>query len=177
MFSLRGSEPAFAWRESGKTFRKNHPSVHPTEIRTSISPSSAVELNTTGALANYATEAGHEELYRRGEQTKAAKGSGPRVLGDRCQVPGSEKGVVYQLDVALESVDTQRSGLVFIYDMSDSKYSSFDYDLSQKILTLLKKSLKGFVGQAIGPKKSTFWKGGGACQTPKMPYLSAMYLT
>nr|CAD7570489.1 unnamed protein product [Timema californicum] len=31
--------------------------VHPTEIRTSISPSSAVELNTTGTLANYATEA------------------------------------------------------------------------------------------------------------------------
>nr|CAD7570646.1 unnamed protein product [Timema californicum] len=33
--------------------------VHPTEIRTSISPSSAVELNTTSALANYATEAGY----------------------------------------------------------------------------------------------------------------------
>nr|CAD7569734.1 unnamed protein product [Timema californicum] len=32
--------------------------VHPTEIRTSISPSSAVERNTTSALANYATEAG-----------------------------------------------------------------------------------------------------------------------
>nr|CAD7259475.1 unnamed protein product [Timema shepardi] len=32
--------------------------VHPTEIRTSISPSSAVELNMTSALANYATEAG-----------------------------------------------------------------------------------------------------------------------
>nr|CAD7457676.1 unnamed protein product [Timema tahoe] len=31
--------------------------LHPTEIRTSISPSSAVELNTTSALANYATEA------------------------------------------------------------------------------------------------------------------------
>nr|CAD7576451.1 unnamed protein product [Timema californicum] len=31
--------------------------VHPTEIRTLISPSSAVELNTTSALANYATEA------------------------------------------------------------------------------------------------------------------------
>nr|CAD7197136.1 unnamed protein product [Timema douglasi] len=30
--------------------------VHPTEIRTSISPSSAVKLNTTSALANYATE-------------------------------------------------------------------------------------------------------------------------
>nr|CAD7193585.1 unnamed protein product [Timema douglasi] len=33
------------------------PPVHPTEIRTSISLSSAVELNTTSALANYATEA------------------------------------------------------------------------------------------------------------------------
>nr|CAD7262860.1 unnamed protein product [Timema shepardi] len=54
---LLGSEPAFAWRESGKPFRKNHPPVHPTEIRTSISSSSAVELNTTSALANYATEA------------------------------------------------------------------------------------------------------------------------
>nr|CAD7412071.1 unnamed protein product [Timema poppensis] len=31
---------------------------HPTEIRTSITSSSAVELNTTSALANYATEAG-----------------------------------------------------------------------------------------------------------------------
>nr|CAD7569805.1 unnamed protein product [Timema californicum] len=30
--------------------------VHPTKIRTSISPSSAVELNRTSALANYATE-------------------------------------------------------------------------------------------------------------------------
>ncbi|CAG2055202.1 unnamed protein product [Timema podura] len=34
------------------------PPVHPTEIRTLISPSSVVELNTTSALANYATEAG-----------------------------------------------------------------------------------------------------------------------
>nr|CAD7203095.1 unnamed protein product [Timema douglasi] len=30
--------------------------VHPTEIRTLISPSSSIELNTTSALANYATE-------------------------------------------------------------------------------------------------------------------------
>ncbi|CAG2056414.1 unnamed protein product [Timema podura] len=35
---------------------------HPTEIRTSISPSSAVGLNTTSALANYATEAGKEDI-------------------------------------------------------------------------------------------------------------------
>nr|CAD7411601.1 unnamed protein product [Timema poppensis] len=38
------------------------PPVHSTEIRTSIFPSSAVELNTTSALVNYATEA--EEEYR-----------------------------------------------------------------------------------------------------------------
>nr|CAD7395079.1 unnamed protein product [Timema cristinae] len=35
--------------ESGKPFR--NPTVHPTEIRTSISPSSAVELNTTSAIS------------------------------------------------------------------------------------------------------------------------------
>ncbi|CAG2059650.1 unnamed protein product [Timema podura] len=38
------------------------PPVHPTEIRTSISPSSAVWLYTTGALANYATEAGETTI-------------------------------------------------------------------------------------------------------------------
>nr|CAD7399785.1 unnamed protein product [Timema cristinae] len=37
---------------------KHTTKVHSTEIRTSISSSSAVELNTTSALANYATEAG-----------------------------------------------------------------------------------------------------------------------
>nr|CAD7429061.1 unnamed protein product [Timema monikensis] len=38
--------------------KEKPPPVHPTEIRTSISPSSAVELNTSSALANYTTEAG-----------------------------------------------------------------------------------------------------------------------
>nr|CAD7395907.1 unnamed protein product [Timema cristinae] len=41
-----------------KPSRASPPPVHPTEIRTLISPSSAVELNTTSTLANYATEAG-----------------------------------------------------------------------------------------------------------------------
>nr|CAD7569758.1 unnamed protein product [Timema californicum] len=39
-------------------FETPHPPVHPTEIQTSTSPSLAVELNTTSALANYTTEAG-----------------------------------------------------------------------------------------------------------------------
>nr|CAD7265454.1 unnamed protein product [Timema shepardi] len=50
--------------ESGKP----PPPVHPTEIRTSISPSSAVELNTTSALANYATEAGQIQVARRSDR-------------------------------------------------------------------------------------------------------------
>ena len=48
------------------------------------------------------------------------------------------QGVIHQLDVALEDPQTQRSGLVFIYNMYGSKYSNFDYDLSQKMLTMLK---------------------------------------
>ena len=47
-----------------------------------------------------------------------------------------------QLDVALEEIETQRNGLVFIYNMTNSKYSNFDYDLSQKMLTLLKGNYK-----------------------------------
>nr|CAD7572570.1 unnamed protein product [Timema californicum] len=51
-----------------RTFHvKCRSSVHPTEIRTSISPSSAVELNTTSALANYATEAVFSSTAEDGE--------------------------------------------------------------------------------------------------------------
>lgn len=50
------------------------------------------------------------------------------------------QAVVFQLDVALQSPETQRNGIIFIYDMSGSKYSNFDYELSQKILTMLKVS-------------------------------------
>nr|CAD7568588.1 unnamed protein product [Timema californicum] len=52
---------AFTTDNGGREFQESAeqpPPVHPTEIRTSISPSSADELNTTSALANYATEAG-----------------------------------------------------------------------------------------------------------------------
>lgn len=48
------------------------------------------------------------------------------------------QALVCQLDAALQSSDTQRHGLIFIYDMTDSLYQHFDYQLSQKILTLLK---------------------------------------
>lgn len=48
------------------------------------------------------------------------------------------QGIVYQLDSALEDILTQRNGIVFIYNMNDSEYSNFDYELCQKILDLLK---------------------------------------
>nr|CAD7588749.1 unnamed protein product [Timema genevievae] len=47
---------AYNKKHSIRAYEKPPP-VHPTEIRTLISPSSAVELNTTSALANYAAEA------------------------------------------------------------------------------------------------------------------------
>lgn len=46
--------------------------------------------------------------------------------------------MIHQLDVAMEDRRVQRAGIVFVYNMYGSKYSNFDYDLSQKMLTLLK---------------------------------------
>nr|CAD7430493.1 unnamed protein product [Timema monikensis] len=61
---------AFYFKErniSEATLKEYIDVIHPTKIRTSISPSSAVELNTTSVLANYATEAGRaahgDELF------------------------------------------------------------------------------------------------------------------
>nr|CAD7438544.1 unnamed protein product [Timema bartmani] len=53
----KGSEPIFAWMESGKPSRKSHPSSPNRDSNLDL-PSSVVELNTTGALANYTTETG-----------------------------------------------------------------------------------------------------------------------
>nr|CAD7261042.1 unnamed protein product [Timema shepardi] len=57
-FSLVLSETGGREVRVTSSIKEKPPPVHPTEIRTSISPSSAVELNTTSALANNATEAG-----------------------------------------------------------------------------------------------------------------------
>lgn len=50
----------------------------------------------------------------------------------------SLKGIVYQLDSALEDLSTQLNGIVFIYNMNDSDFSNFDLELCEKILNLLK---------------------------------------
>lgn len=38
----------------------------------------------------------------------------------------------------LNSAQTQKDGLIFIYDMTNSSYGNFDYELCVKILNLLK---------------------------------------
>nr|CAD7431633.1 unnamed protein product [Timema monikensis] len=62
--SVGGSEPAFAWRESGKPFRKIHPQFTRPRFEPRSPRQSAVELNTTSTLANYATEAVHPTEIR-----------------------------------------------------------------------------------------------------------------
>nr|CAD7401264.1 unnamed protein product [Timema poppensis] len=72
------------------------PPIHPTEIRTSISLSSAVELNTTSVFANYATEAvPHKttEAQGNGRFTFSRTSRGPATNGSRTM---QKKGRVFQ---------------------------------------------------------------------------------
>ncbi|XP_023678582.1 tyrosine-protein phosphatase non-receptor type 9 isoform X2 [Paramormyrops kingsleyae] len=58
----------------------------------------------------------------------------PNKLGNHVVL----QALFYLLDRAVESYETQRNGLVFIYDMAGSSYTNFELDLSKKILNLLK---------------------------------------
>ncbi|XP_063099512.1 tyrosine-protein phosphatase non-receptor type 9 isoform X2 [Cavia porcellus] len=48
------------------------------------------------------------------------------------------QALFYLLDRAVDSFETQRNGLVFIYDMCGSNYTNFELDLGKKVLSLLK---------------------------------------
>ncbi|EQB78109.1 protein tyrosine phosphatase, non-receptor type 9-like protein [Camelus ferus] len=48
------------------------------------------------------------------------------------------QALFYLLDRAVDSFETQRNGLVFIYDMCGSNYNNFELDLGKKVLNLLK---------------------------------------
>nr|CAD7404421.1 unnamed protein product [Timema cristinae] len=65
------THPNIKW----KTIKEKPPPVHPTEIRTSSSPSSAVELNTTSALANYTTEVDSCAVYPSASDLEPVSGS------------------------------------------------------------------------------------------------------
>ncbi|WAR00677.1 PTN9-like protein [Mya arenaria] len=84
------------------------------------------------------------DLYHSHESGRDSHGAGIALFTARLHFPPDTthqsvlKALIYILDAALESEETQRYGLVFVYDMSGSKYSNFDYDLSIKILNMLK---------------------------------------
>nr|CAD7417007.1 unnamed protein product [Timema poppensis] len=56
--SFSESEPAFAWKKSGKPFRKNHPQFTRPRFEPRSPRPQRSSFNTTTALANYVTEAG-----------------------------------------------------------------------------------------------------------------------
>nr|CAD7262823.1 unnamed protein product [Timema shepardi] len=58
------SEPAFAWMESGKPFRKNHPQFTRPRFEPRSPRPQQSSFNTTSALANYATEAGLYYIWK-----------------------------------------------------------------------------------------------------------------
>jgi len=48
------------------------------------------------------------------------------------------QGIAFQLDECLKSYETQKNGLVLLYDMTGSGYHNFDYNLARKVMGLLK---------------------------------------
>nr|CAD7572506.1 unnamed protein product [Timema californicum] len=119
------------------------PPVHPTEIRTSISPSSAVELNTTSALANYATEAarhqdhevtldlaGHQRTGHHNRQTvhEVRLAVGKHVRPDVGQIPTEQREVYLEtvlnphktvrVALSLQFFDVERFQTVFQHEAS-----------------------------------------------------------
>ncbi|CAG2056705.1 unnamed protein product, partial [Timema podura] len=59
---FRGSEPTFVLRESGKQFRKNHPQFTRPRFESRSPHPQKSGSTTTSGLANYATEAGTEQV-------------------------------------------------------------------------------------------------------------------
>nr|CAD7589105.1 unnamed protein product [Timema genevievae] len=70
-----------SFQQPSTSEKEKQPPVHPTEIPTLISTSSAVELNTTSALANYATEAGVLANYQARTGPPAHRPSGRYTAG------------------------------------------------------------------------------------------------
>nr|CAD7198600.1 unnamed protein product [Timema douglasi] len=60
---FRGSEPTFAWRESGKQFRKTTPSSPNRDSNLNLPVFSSLAQHESSALANYATEAEVKEGF------------------------------------------------------------------------------------------------------------------
>nr|CAD7589704.1 unnamed protein product [Timema genevievae] len=107
--------------------REKPPPVHPTEIRTSISPSSAVELNTTSVLANYATEAGEEYiLLTNKEHIVSRKESGNLVLDNDDSISRTHAKIKVSHDIKNLNDPTELPTVILVD--CGSKYGTFLQD-------------------------------------------------
>lgn len=73
-----------------------------------------------------------------------AAGASIALFSARYHTPNSSptqgvlQAVVFQLDQALSSYETQRNGLTCIYNMTGSSFANFDLNLSKKLLGMLR---------------------------------------
>nr|CAD7197652.1 unnamed protein product [Timema douglasi] len=102
----RGSEPAFAWRESGKPFRKNHPQLTRPRFEPRSPRPQQSSFNTTSALANYATEAAPRLLLTFNLRS-AATGTGDTcvIMVWKNPVEGVDDCGVFDVEVCAVEVD------------------------------------------------------------------------
>nr|CAD7196769.1 unnamed protein product [Timema douglasi] len=114
--------------------------VHPTEIRTSISPSSAVELYTTSALANYATEAAsfgnmsssssdEEDIVDYYQYRRLRRA----VRREYWRHPYIEKNIKCRLFVAAEQLNKTDTKFIGFYRMSKDSYMELVLELMKEV--------------------------------------------
>nr|CAD7196628.1 unnamed protein product [Timema douglasi] len=88
---------------------KKPPPAHPTEIRTSIAPSSAVELNTTSALVNYAIEAGRVGVTMESQKVWVPDPTEGYILG-------RIRDIGFDGEVTVVPVESKRPNIVSLLD-------------------------------------------------------------
>nr|CAD7263457.1 unnamed protein product [Timema shepardi] len=120
---LIGSEPKFAWRKSGKPFRKNHPQITRPRFEPRSPRPQQSSFNTTSVLANYATEAGNKKIKSEKKNSFAeSKEKPPPVHPTEIRTSISPSSAVEQLDTAstLANYDTE-AGLELINGDDDNE--------------------------------------------------------
>nr|CAD7590218.1 unnamed protein product [Timema genevievae] len=119
---FRGSEHEFAWRESGKPFRKNRPSSPDRDSNFDLPVLGSQAQHETGALANYATEAVYPHL--RGERVENHFGKINSVHPTEIRTSISPASAIYCESSALDhealEVDTDNQRVIIhVKDVND----------------------------------------------------------
>nr|CAD7197923.1 unnamed protein product [Timema douglasi] len=132
------------------------PPVHPTEIRNSISPSSAVELNTNSALVNYATELSQVKLAVKASAPGPDKDNLVSLEGDIQELISLTKENLLSLEKQQTPTSSSTGHCSKKQKVEDSdpfaeEYAlfkneqPFDHILYDELCELLKKFLRKFV--------------------------------